>query len=352
VTSPEPDCVRTALADLSAVQRAGQLVMAGVPADSPSTYATRVREEELSGIFLAGRTSRSPSAIRAGLARLRPVRTASARIEPLVAVDQEGGKVQTLRGDSWTAIASARSQGRWSRARLADRTRAWAEELRRAGITMDLAPVADVVPAGHEARNPPIGRFGRHYGSTPAAVAQDVATVTEALSSAGVMPTLKHFPGLGLVTANTDTSARAVDDETTVTSAQLEPFRAGIDAGAGAVMLSSARYPRIDADRLAVFSPAVVTDLLRTRLGYQGVVMTDDVGRAVAVQSVPVGRRATRFIAAGGDLVLTVDPGPARTMVTAIARKAATDKRFRAKVDASAERVLRLKERAGLLTCS
>jgi beta-N-acetylhexosaminidase len=354
--SPSPTststCVATTLAQLTAAQKAGQLVMSGVPAASPSSGRPLVRDRHLGGVFLAGRTSRSPASLHRDLARLTPVRTRGARIGLLVAVDQEGGAVQALRGGSWTAIPSGRTQGRWTSARLRSRTRTWARELKEAGVTMDLAPVADTVPAGTASANPPIGRFDRQYGSTPAAVADDVATVTSALDDADVIATVKHFPGLGRVKANTDTSTAAVDTSTTPTSSYLRPFRDGIEAGAGAVMVSSARYRRIDPSHQAVFSSIVITDLLRERLGFEGVVMTDDVGQAVAVRSVPAGERATRFIAAGGDLVLSVVPGPASAMVRAIARKAAADKEFRAQVDASVTRVLRLKEQAGLLDCS
>ena len=217
---------------------------------------------------------------------------------------------------------------------------------------MDLAPVADTVPAGTEQQNPPIGHFDRQYGSTPAQVATSITTVTATMRAGRVIPTVKHFPGLGRVRFNTDTSSRAVDKTTTATSADLQPFQAGIDAGAGAVMISSASYPKIDDERLAVFSAPVITDLLRGRMKFQGVVMTDDVGRAEAVRSVPWGQRATRFIDAGGDLVLTVVPDPAPAMVQAIAAKARSSAGFRAKVRASTVRVLRLKQEAGLLACS
>jgi len=97
------------------------------------------------------------------------------------------------------------------------------------------------------------------------------------------------------------------------------PFATGIRAGAPLVMVSSARYARIDPANAAMFSRAVVTDLLRGRLGYRGVVITDDVGLARAVATVPVGQRATRFIAAGGDIVLTARPSQAPAMLAAIA---------------------------------
>jgi beta-N-acetylhexosaminidase len=345
-------CVRTAFGELTAAQRAGQLVMTGVPAGDPAEYRTLVKTKHLGSVFLAGRTSDSPATIKKGVARLAPQKTATTTIKLLVSVDQEGGKVQALRGGSWTKIPSAKVQGTWSTSRLTSRTAAWVKQLRSAGVNMDLAPVADTVPAGTEKQNPPIGVFDRQYGSTSGTVSASVTTVSSAMLAGQVVPTVKHFPGLGRVRYNTDTSTRAVDKVTGVTSAYLTPFQAGIDAGAGAVMISSASYPRIDKANLAVFSAPVITDLLRGRMAYSGVVMTDDVGQAVAVKAVSRGRRAVRFITAGGDLVLTVVPGYATTMVNAIVARAEASASFRAKVNASTKRVLLLKQQSGLLTCS
>jgi beta-N-acetylhexosaminidase len=345
-------CVQQAFGELTATERAGQLVMAGVSAGSPGSSRTTVSKYHLGGVFLAGRTSHAPSTIRRSVALLPRQKTRHATVGLLVSVDQEGGKVQTLRGTAWTTIPTATTQGRWSTSTLTSHTRTWVNELKSAGLTMDLAPVADTVPAGTENRNPPIGVFDRQYGSTSTSVAAAITTVTSTMKAAGVIPTVKHFPGLGRVRYNTDTSTRAVDSTTTLTDPYLTPFQAGIDAGAGAVMVSSASYPKLDADHLAVFSAAVITGLLRTRMKYQGVVMTDDVSKAVAVKSVPMGQRATRFIAAGGDLVLAVVTSDAATMTSAISAKARTSPSFRAQVNAATLRVLRLKQSSGLLTCA
>jgi beta-N-acetylhexosaminidase len=340
------------LAELTPAQRAGQLLMTGVPAGDPARYRALVRTEHLGSVFLAGRTGDSPATIKKGLARLTAQKTRTTTIKLLVAVDQEGGKVQSLRGRAWTTIPSAKTQGTWTTGKLSARTAAWVKQLKQAGITMDLAPVADTVPAGTEKKNPPIGVFDRQYGATAPKVAASITTVTSAMQAGKVIATVKHFPGLGLVRYNTDTSTKAVDKTTTVDSDYLKPFQAGIDAGAGAVMISSASYPEIDKKNLAVFSPAVITDLLRGQMKYQGVVMTDDVGRSTAVKSVSRGQRATRFIDSGGDLVLTVVPENATAMVDAIAARASSNSTFRARVQAATLRVLRLKHKSGLLTCS
>ena len=168
----------------------------------------------------------------------------------------------------------------------------------------------------------------------------------------GVEGTVKHFPGLGRIRSNTDFNSTGItDDVTTAKDPFLEPFAAGVDAGAGLVMVGSAKYSKLDKGVPAMFSEKIVTDLLRDDLGYAGVVITDDVN-AAAVEGVPAAQRAVRFVDAGGDIVLTGDASVAPAMLRALADQAAADPAFAKKVDAAVVRVLTLKERMGLLPCS
>jgi beta-N-acetylhexosaminidase len=180
-------------------------------------------------------------------------------------------------------------------------------------------------------------------------VAGHVAAFAAGLADAGVVPTVKHFPGLGRVTANTDVSSGVTDPTTTSTDPYLGPFRTAIRSGHPFVMMSSAVYARIDPARPAAFSPTVVTGLLRRGLHFDGVVVSDDLGAARQVRAVRVGERAVRFIAAGGDLVLTVSPATVPDMVTALYDRAVRDPAFRTLVDRSAARILLAKQRLGLL---
>jgi beta-N-acetylhexosaminidase len=345
-------CVTAALSTMSLEAQVGQLLMVGTSVNNPAVLVDAVRRYRLGGVFLAGRSTAPAATLHQGVAALQSAATGAGGIPLQIGVDQEGGEVQTLKGADFPAIPTAVQQGRLDRATLASRTAAWAARLPPAGVTVDLAPVADTVPASLGDANPPIGHFDRQYGASPAAVADDVATVVTAMQSTGVQATLKHFPGLGRVRANTDTSTAAVDDLTTVDDPFLAPFGAGIEAGAAAVMVSSARYPRLDPDSIAAFSEPIVTGLLRQRLGFTGVVMSDDLGAAVAVGGVPVGDRAVRFIQAGGDVVLTVRSSDAAPMTAALIARAQAAPAFRARVAAAAGQVLRGKFRAGLLACA
>jgi beta-N-acetylhexosaminidase len=171
------------------------------------------------------------------------------------------------------------------------------------------------------------------------------------MAQAGIATTLKHFPGLGRVTGNTDTVAGVVDSTTTADDHYLEAFLTGIEAGAPFVMVSLATYTAIDPDHQAVFSPTIIGTLLRQTLGFDGVVMSDDLGAAASVASMAPGDRATEFIAAGGDLMIVSGVDPAGQMAAAVLDRARSDSGFAAQVEAAALSVLQAKAAYGLLSC-
>jgi beta-N-acetylhexosaminidase len=344
-------CVAAALASMSLDAQVGQLLMVGTKVASPADLADTVRRYHLGGVFLAGRSSASASTLHQGVAALQAAARASGGIPLQVGVDQEGGDIQTLNGTDFPAVPTAVAQGELDPATLAARTSDMARRLLPAGITINLAPVADTVPPAFVGSNPPIDDYQREYGSTPAAVSAVISTVVTAMQSTGLLTTIKHFPGLGRVHANTDTSAGAVDSLTTMDDPFLDPFAAGIHAGTAAVMVSLATYTNLDANSVAVFSQPIVTGLLRQKLGFTGLIISDDMGAAVAVSTVSVGDRAVRFIQAGGDMVLTVRSTDAAPMTAALLAQAQAFPAFKAQVAASAGRVLRSKYRAGLMTC-
>jgi beta-N-acetylhexosaminidase len=332
---------------------AGQVMLVGTPVDDPAAIEEIIRVYGIGGVFLSGRSVRSSAALGKDIAALQRIGTAaSGGVRLLVALDQEGGEVQTLKGTDFPLIPTAQTAGRLSRGALAAQTEQWAGRLAAIGVNLDLAPVADTVPASLGTGNPPIGAFHRQYGSDPAAVAAAITTVVPAIQSTGVITTLKHFPGLGRVHANTDTSAGAVDSQTTVDDPYLAPFRAGIAAGTGAVMIASASYPNLDPATIATFSRAVVTGLLRDRLGFKGLIASDALGGAAAVQSVATSQRAVRFVEAGGDLALSVQQNKAVTMIGGLVAAAQASPAFAAQLTAAATQVLRTKCAAGLLPCS
>lgn len=342
-------CEDTTLRRLSPRERAAQLIMIGVPADGVTGAARTALRAGPGGVILTDATGGGQPS-RSQVARtVREAVSAAGEVRPLVATDQEGGKVQDLKGADFARIPPAAEQGR-DPAGLRAGAAGWGRDLAAAGVTVDLAPVADVVDPGLGTRNAPVGALGRGFGTDAARVGRAVDAFVSGMADAGVSTTLKHFPGLGRVRQNTD-FAGGVTDGTTRRGGDLDTFRAGIGAGAGLVMMSSARYTQIDPRNQALFSSTIMRDVLRGDLGFRGVIVTDDVGAAAALADVPVAQRAVRFVDAGGDLVLTIKPGDLAPMVDALATRAEADPAFRARVDDAARRVLALKVQRAELRC-
>ena len=354
--SPAPSATATAtatdgaLAGWSLEEKVGQLMMVGVDAQAPKQSSNEaVDTHHVGNIFIAGRTTAGSQAtqkvISSFTSKVGPGTTHATPM--LVATDQEGGEVQVLAGSGFSDIPSALDQSAQPRDQLVASARTWGKELADVGVNMNLAPVADLVDIARPASNEPIGRWGREYGHDAATVSSQAGAFAEGMQASKVIPTYKHFPGLGRVTANTDTSAGVVDSTTTrsTDTAVSVVFGAAIAAGAPVIMVSSATYSLIDPSAPAVFSSTIVTDMLRREMGFSGVVITDDVSAAVQVQDVSAGDRAVRAIRAGCDLVLaSADPTVAADMVKALIATARSDPAFAARVDESATRVLNLKK--------
>ena len=338
------------MARMTLAQIVGQVMLVGTPVDDPGSVQSFLLKYQVGCIFLAGRSTRSAAHLKADIKSLQSA--APKGVELFIALDQEGGEIQTLRGADFPPIPTAVDQGKLAYSALKAQATAWATRLAAIGVNLDLAPVADTVSAALGTSNPPIGQYYRQYGSDPVKVAAAISTVVPALQNAGVMTTLKHFPGLGRTRVNTDFSTGATDSVTTAEDPYLSPFIAGIKAGSGAVMISSATYPKLDSEHIAAFSEPIITGLLRDHLGFTGMIVSDSLAGAAAVSSVPTGQRALRFIEAGGDLALTTQASKAPAMISGLMTKATSSPAFKTRVTTAARQVLLAKYTAGLLGCS
>lgn len=346
-------CAASTLQRLTEDQRVGQLFIFGVEgAHLSAPEADAIATGHLGSIWLVHWRTGGLAGIAPLAAEVQALATGAATggVGFFLAADQEGGQVQRITGPGFSKIPTALEQGAMSPAALQDAATGWGRELKAAGVNLNFAPVMDVVPDGTDADNAPIGALAREFGHDPATAGSHGAAVVRGMAAAGVATTLKHFPGLGRVAANTDRAAGVVDSVTTANDAYLDSFRAGIAAGAPLVMVSLATYTQIDPNRIAAFSPAVI-DLLRTGLGFKGVVVSDDLGSTASVASISAGTRAEDFIAAGGDLIVTQKASVVGAMVAAVSGRAASDAAFRALVDAAALQVLTAKAAFGLLAC-
>lgn len=351
-TAPAPACVERTLNGMSLDERVGQLFLFGLAADSLAPEeAAAIRAHHFGSVWFTRTTHVGVDGVRSATDAVQTLAAeATAGVGFLVAANQEGGLIQALRGPGFSTIPSAEDQGKLSPDTLQKDAERWGGEMAAAGVNMNFAPVADVVPAGTEQQNQPIGVLHRGYGNDPATVGRAVAAFIRGMEGAGVATTAKHFPGLGRVEGNTDQTADVVDTVTGPDDPYLGSFKDAVGAGVPFAMVALATYTRIDPNHLAAFSP-VVMQLLRQRVGFDGVIVSDDLGATAAVASIDPGVRAIDFLEAGGELVITRGLEASNQMAGAVLAKAAADLTFRRLVDAAAEHVLQTKESYGLLGC-
>jgi len=296
-------------------QAVGQKVVTAFAGTSPSrALLHRLQTGHLGGVILFSANITSPAQLRSLTRRLRAAAAAGGNPPPLIAVDQEGGLVKRL---PWAPPSSAPAAMPDPRAEGAATGRA----LRSMGITVNLAPVADV-----ERRPNFLG--SRSFGSTEAKVARDACAFSRGLKAAGVTPTLKHFPGLGDAAGNTD-----LERVTIRAPLLLAPYRRC--AYRGLVMLSSATYPRLGP------GPAVFEPRAYALLGAGTVTISDDLTARAMAGRADVAVRAAR---AGLDLLLfggseETSAGAYRRLLRAVRQGRLGERRVRDSV----QRILALK---------
>jgi beta-N-acetylhexosaminidase len=313
-------------------QQVGQLIVLRFAGTAvPGYVRAALSERRAAGVILFRDNVAGPEQLRALTEQLR-----SAGGRPIVAVDQEGGDVRIL---PWAPPAASAPEQAAAGTVRSD-AQAAADALRAAGITVSLAPVADVPSVTGAALG------GRAFADEPEAVGEAMAAAVEGWRAGGVAATAKHFPGLGGATVNTDDGPATVTrSRAELEAADLPPFEAAVAAGAPLVMVAHALYPALDADRIASQSPAIVQDLLRDRLGFRGVVITDSMEARASIATGDVATVSERAVRAGADIVLLTGRGSYAPVYEHLLELARSSPPFRERVTESAARVLALKER-------
>lgn len=322
---------------MSLESKVGQMFVMGILDTEPDEHIEgMIRERNIGGVLLLGHNMEGGRQTAALINSLQELSLATEPGKPLlVAVDQEGGEVSSA---PWVtpqpAAAEVGAVGDPAAARrIAAQT---GRELRRAGVNTNLAPVVDT---GFGAA---IG--SRSYGEDPERVAAMGAAAVRGYESAGVVSAAKHFPNHGVAIADSHVDLPVVNhDMETILSYDLPPFRAAVEAGVPMVMVGHLLYPAIDPNRPASLSPAAV-ELLRRELGFDGVIITDDLGMAGASGGGSAGRTAVEAVKAGADLLIVV--GPPRDQAEAygaVLEAVETGELTRGRINASFERIMEIK---------
>ncbi|HSK99992.1 MAG TPA: glycoside hydrolase family 3 N-terminal domain-containing protein [Rubrobacteraceae bacterium] len=322
---------------LSVRDAVGQMFVVAMGGTEPDYYVEKmIRERNIGGVILFAHNMESEAQARALVESLQELSLETEPSIPLfVAVDQEGGKIGSA---PWVtpqpAAARIGARGDASEARAVSEQ--IGRELLRAGVNTDLAPVVDT---GFGAAIGP-----RSYGEDPELVARLGAAAVEGFEAAGVVSAAKHFPNHGPATADSHESLPVVDhDLATVRSVDLPPFEAAVEAGVPMVMTGHLLYPAIDPEKPASLSGKAMR-MLREEVGFDGVVVTDDLAMTAATGGEPPARAAVEAVKAGADLLLISSPPQQQAdAYDSVVAAVESGEIPRGQIRASVERVLRVK---------
>jgi beta-N-acetylhexosaminidase len=318
----------------------GELVIGGFPGTSlPAGFARALRERRRGGaILFKPNVGGGPSQV-AALARAIH---AAAPQTPFVGVDQEGGRVARLKAPL-LEVPPMRTVASWGDTALAERIAdAVGTELAALGFTIDFAPVLDVNTCP---QNPVIG--DRAFGDDADTCARFGAAWIRGLQASGVLACGKHFPGHGDTSKDSHVDLPVVNQPLDrLERVELVPFRAAVEAGVATLMTAHVVYPALDQERPGTMSPAVCT-ALRERIGFRGVLVSDDLEmQAIAARS-SIEDAAVQAIAAGCDALLVCwsDEKQERA-IDALSREAERSPAFRGRCEEAHARVVEARRRA------
>lgn len=279
------------------VKQVGQLFITGYPGEAPSeTYLKFVADEHIGGVILFAENCPTHLAARQ---HIETIRSRCGNGAPLVAIDQEGGRVCRLKG----APVEYRAASEYGRdntpARFMEQYSRAAVYMEALGININLAPVADIFldPDNSCLKD-------RCFGETPEQVARFVEAAVTVSRTAGLLSCLKHFPGLGAAKNDPHLSTSvALYDRILWEQRERIPFAAGVAAGCDLIMTTHVRVPSLD-KRIATGSEKIVNQLIRESLGFEGLIITDDLCMHGAAELGDIGERTVAAFNAGHDLLL------------------------------------------------
>ena len=337
-------------------QKLAQMLLVGfrgTTLESSSSIVRDIGTHGIGGVILYdrdallqtnGRNIASPQQLQALTAALKALSA-----HPLfVAVDQEGGKVARLKEPyGFRPSVSAQSLGRSNDLAITrSRAEAMAAELRENGITMNYAPVVDL---NVNPDNPVIGRLERSFSADPAIVTAHAREFITAHDRCGISTCIKHFPGHGSSTSDSHLGFTDITD--TWSDVELEPYRHLIGSGQCRMVMTAHVFNRhLDAEYPATLSPAIITGILRERLGYDGVVVSDDMQMAGLAQFYDFPTIVEKTVLAGVDMILVAnnlvyDPDVVPRTLAILLKSIDSGRIPVSRIDASYRRIMALKYR-------
>jgi len=299
-----------------------------------------IRNYDIGNVFLFGRNIKSFSQTKKMIEKIRSHNKED--IPLFIGVDEEGGSVDRFRGQWKPRLLSAKKLGASNNPKkVYDQYLRIGKKLKSIGIDIVFAPVLDIA---HKPSSSFLGN--RIFGNNPKKVSALVCKAIDGLHDAGVISLGKHFPGHG--DTSVDPHEKLPVEKTTyeqMASYYFLPFQAAIDDGIDAMMVAHISYPNID-KHISTVSSTFLTDILRKRMGFKGVIISDCIEMRAFLSHYPVGEGSVLFILAGGDMVLVgKDPGKQKEVCDSLYKAVQDGRISRERLKESVRWILELKQK-------
>ncbi len=285
-------------------QIAGQRLMVGFDGvEFNAGLERRIKSIKIGGIVLFSRNVSTPEKMADLCRSVQECAAAEGQPPLFISVDQEGGMVARLKEPFTLFSGNPSMKGESDAIRFARTT---ASELTSVGINMNLAPVMDVAPADGSSV-----MEKRVFGHEPEWVSRMGGAVIREMQANGIMAVAKHFPGIGRTSLDShEELPTLVADAAEMEAFELPPFQAAVDGNVAGIMTSHILYPGLDPVWPATLSPRIIENLLRERMGYDGVVMTDDLDMGAIKKHHDIRTVIRQILLADIDLALVCHEGP------------------------------------------
>ncbi|WP_144933721.1 beta-N-acetylhexosaminidase [Paenibacillus sp. 32O-W] len=325
-------------------EKIGQMIIAGVDGTVPSARDERmIKQQHVGGIIFYKNNLSDPASVVSFGNRLKQWNEGHP-VPLLLSVDQEGGRVSRLPG--FDQLPTAQEVGRWGRPEAAGELgRILGEEVGAMGLNMNFAPVLDI---NNNPKNPVIG--DRSFGSDAETVTGMGLEVMKKMAETGIIPVVKHFPGHGDTETDSHLDLPVIrKSEQDLAGLEWKPFAEAIREGADAVMVAHILFPEIDGQNPSSLSEKVVTGQLRDKLGFDGVILTDDLTMGAIVNRYGIGEAAVLSVQAGTDILLVAhEYANVDAVIAAIKQSVADGKLTEDRINESVLRIVRLKAKYNL----
>jgi beta-N-acetylhexosaminidase len=328
--------------NLSPAQKAGQRLMVGFDGKALNAdLKFLIGEMKVGGIIFFSRNLGHPDEIRQLSCDAQDYAKSSGQPPLLIAIDQEGGQVARLKAPFFSEFPGNPAMKTQDEA--THFARVTASELRTIGVNMNYAPVLDVTRP-----DVPGIMAGRSFGNDPHHVAALGMAVIQTLEENSILSVAKHFPGIGRTILDSHLDLPVVkEDFATLNACDLVPFQAAIQSRVSGIMLSHILYEKLDPNWPASLSVAIARDLLRIRMGYTGLVMTDDLDMGAITRHYPLAAAVYQALSSEIDQILICHKSPAiEEAFEQIQKRIRDDESINDLCDRSVQRILTAKARS------